>query len=1049
MAGTRVQEPMGGIGIPNLRIGLATLVPVPAGTPGALESDFTQAGPQPGSQRPQDADNKLSPFITNAQEVDTLIEVSQAGSARREGCMVTVRGQLEADTELKGWIPPTEMQGWTTAVFANVEVFDMFQAAVIPSTQEVIVVAKLLSTGAALARRWDPVTKEFVPGSVDILAGSGIAPGNHASVVVLPGSEDILAMVGIRGTIFRSKDKGATWSLYSLEPLGVTLTNPAALKRDRMAITPDGEIVLFHATATASEVAQFASSDEGATWEEVETTASLGNGIDVTALPDGTIGVTYGNVFARLASPFDPASAAPTIALPGGGGVERALWTDFDGTLYALRRTVSSNTLVLLRSKDSGTTWETFQFLPWSQATAPAATAVFPQNLMCVPREGGCALLHNFSMTGGTFDGSIGFMMLGGWSNVLGGVSGGGDLVLDRAGWGGGAAGGQGATWVPIDLPGNMGYTETGTAPTLAVGSIGELDSTTVGAVSQSQLFFGTEANMTQLIEARVRSGGALSATVIGSRMRLSDGVNNSDVAINFDGTGFRVQDLLAATDLATVAIDLTANDDETDYVQVKVEVTNHTALKVFYRRGTSTNWIRVTLTSSTLNFTGVLVLGAFRWRQIISGTANSRWRQAHVVTGAIAQQRVAGTNILIGKGMGSAPYPVPDLGAGLTGSKYAFMGLESGPGTVGERYDIDVDYVFGVKNIFIDVEPSRDVGWRALNEARQRLVFDLGRDTIIGKSIFSMLLGVQQRTCNIGTAADGDLVITPLGTFDSGGEFDTLAYLRSGDSVRPTPGFTDAERYLFQNEVVKGHVLLSATIAREILFARAGHWTGTVRPELVLDDIDGSEPASGDLTIVAPDAVHFVHTAGIRARYIQFDFPAATDQTPKGYIGCGSLAMGYVQPMGQRVEWDYGVDTGLNRDEDTSPYGTTRFRELGPPSTDWSGNHASGIDMIALRQAAPGDLNYIAPSSDLAGLVAQGDVWLLWRGLVAQDLKSGEIPCIAFPFIPDGSNATVCDRSLWTFGRIAGSVNAAGVVGDEGVSELMRILTPSVQEIR
>lgn len=1045
MAGARDNKAIGGLGIPNPALSYASLVPVPAGVPGLFESSFTEAGPSPGTARSVSALARLQPFIAAAQESDVLVEVLQAGGARREGCMVGYRTQTEADSEIRGWIPPTEIRGWTSAAYGTAATFDLFQCAVIPSSQEVICVAKRLADGVALSRLWSPTTKQW-GAAVDIQAGSGIAAGNHAAVVVLPESELILAMVGTQGTLFSSADKGATWQLYSLQPLGVTLTLPAALKRDRMAVTPNGEIVLFHATATPSEVAQFASSDEGATWEEVETTTALGTGIDVAALPDSSIGVAYGGSFARLASPFDLASAAPTVSITS--GAERALWSDFDGVLYVVGREVAAaRNLVIQRSKDSGSTWENFTFKPWAQPDAPAATSVGPENLHVVPTSGGALLCHNWAGTGGTFDGSIGAMEIGGWSNVQGGVASGGDLVIGRAAWGGDGAGSGGA-WVPIDLPVNMGWLTVGTPPALVAASVGELEQVTAAATGYDRTVLGTEANIVTVGEIRVRAGGNLAVTQIGYRVGLSDGATSSEVEINCDGTGFRVRDSIAATDLATVAIDLTSNDDETDYIQVRLAISGRTSLRVWYKRPSATNWIAVTLTTSTLDFTGLLLVGSIDWRHRTASTSTSRWRQFHFLTGAVALQRISGVNIQIGKGMGGAAYPIPDIGSA---SEWAYLGLQAGPGIVGQQYEIATFYQFGIQNLFPAIEPSPDTGWRALDETEQILVWDLGLDTLLGKSLFTALLRVEQRTCEVSYAADGAGAWTVLDTFDSGAEFTGLDWVRSGDSVRPktTFGSPNADRYLFQGEAVGGHFVFSAGKVRPIRECRAGGWgaSSTVIPELKCDDVDGTEAATGSGTIVMPDGILVSHTAGIRARFVRLRFPA--QDTARGYIGAGTaIPMGYVQALGQLHGWDWGSETNLNSDEQSSAYGTTRFVQRGPPATDWSQNHAGGLDQTDLRQLAPPDLDYQAPTADLAGLAALNDVWLLLRGLI-EDLKSGEIPCLSLPIIPDASGDTLTDRSIWTYGRITGGVRADGVVGEEGVDELVRVLDPTVSEIR
>jgi len=60
---------------------------------------------------------------------------------------------------------------------------------------------------------------------------------------------------------------------------------------------------------------------------------------------------------------------------------------------------------------------------------------------------------------------------------------------------------------------------------------------------------------------------------------------------------------------------------------------------------------------------------------------------------------------------------------------------------------------------------------------------------------------------------------------------------------------------------------------------------------------------------------------------------------------------------------------------------------------------------------------------------------------------RSGQLPLVVLPKIP-ATYTTITDPSLYLFGVLEGTVQSAQVVGDEGVSEYVRIESLTVTEL-
>ena len=149
--------------------------------------------------------------------------------------------------------------------------------ATIPSTQKVIVAA-LQSAGTIKLRVID--TDHSVTEQTATCATG--TDWNYPSLVVLPGSERILCFHG--GAAYFSDDEGATWSTHSASITTQTTTNYGPT----VACIYRGAIVLFvEDTSTAETIHHLVSTDGGASFSLVQSTASLGVRVDCVANEDG------------------------------------------------------------------------------------------------------------------------------------------------------------------------------------------------------------------------------------------------------------------------------------------------------------------------------------------------------------------------------------------------------------------------------------------------------------------------------------------------------------------------------------------------------------------------------------------------------------------------------------------------------------------------------------------------------------------------------------------------------------------------------------------
>ena len=158
----------------------------------ALNSDYTEKDPRPGTAVATDEDARLVPEISNAQDTDLEIRVTEAGLPGAEGAAVSYKKTSEDPDFERGWNQPNYFAGWVAQEWVGDFGFPTFIATscvTIPSTQEVVSVA--MYSSVRRSRVFDPETWTW--GAFTSLPTNPFV-SDPVALCVLRGSERILAI---------------------------------------------------------------------------------------------------------------------------------------------------------------------------------------------------------------------------------------------------------------------------------------------------------------------------------------------------------------------------------------------------------------------------------------------------------------------------------------------------------------------------------------------------------------------------------------------------------------------------------------------------------------------------------------------------------------------------------------------------------------------------------------------------------------------------------------------------------------------------------------
>jgi len=989
MMGERLRNPQHGIILWDRRFGPDNVTGQGVGT---TDSSYTERNPRPpGAVAIGDAEAVVSGQLDAAVEVEVLTSgLGGRASVMAEGLGYRSQAHPRAYTMLR--------EGASGALITVVG------AAVVPSTGYPVV-AYGGPDVTARTRRWtgsDDAWGSEVTISVGAKCNQGVC------IVALP-EDNALVLIAYEGALFspstawRSLDGGATWARYARNPIAAA---SKTLRRLIGARVGGSILVIGQPDDTSGDLFQWASNDNGVTFTLVEAATGLGRFVSVTRLLSGDGLVTFVDGSdqpraVKLGSAWQPLSSAERVPVGSGMSDPRgmATWADVDGSIMAVT-VEQTGEITFFESQDNGGTWVS------QQTTINIGANAFPNNLTGLATTRGAMLVHSHKQpSAADREDSAEVLWLGGWDNM--------ELQRGQA-----YSGVTGNIWVPWTLPVAGRWTAFG------AGS----NATTDGMQLVGQRRFDADPipaeNVMYTCDVSVPAGkGSTVANQIGAQIIAGAASNLYNVTLRLADVGWVLFDNNGTAILGSGAADLTE--------RMQFAITYQGAeMFVHVRRPYAESWARFGPFTPALS-TGTRMV---RWGNLLStGAPESSWWMSGW------RRDIGGEEVYLSKAAWNGRTTPTRLPA-VAGSA-AVLSLRGGPAVNLQSATITPEAEYPLSAALPDRRLSPSAPWEATAETEQIITFDLGSRAWIGHAIGVMVSRANFRTAALELSLTGGAFAT-VATLDLATGFSAgLTFDRVGASVTPATGTAAAGRYLQENELAGGYVILDGTHARRILGNSAGGWvtSGTVVPVLTIE-LSGGEPTSGGIVIVAPGGCMVAMSGSVTSgRYWRLRIPAQL--TPNGRIGAGAILMGRCVAMGAPPDWAWTEEARPNVVIERDSRGTPTVYEQGPVSRTWGWGWGDGTDLLDLREDANPD--FVGRAGSLALTAAEDVAWAMRGHLETHQA----LPVVAMRDI-GASGVTVTDPTMWLYAHLVSSVAPRGMLGEEGQTERVRVDSITFAEI-
>lgn len=1001
---------------------------------GSTTSLYQQAGPHAGGAAvpagPTGSESKVLAAIEGIgdQTAPMVIEILKSGNPGLDDQAMEIgyRYASESGTQTRGWTSP--------GCILNAEIIhtDPIMSAATSPEGQILVVG---SNGTAgFARVYDPTEETAsgvtVPGAGLFSAMCATFDAEGFGFCLTQDASSVWRMYRSRG---QALSMATEWDEVAFEPFD---TKPSvAPDKLRLLTLPSGDWCLIEITDGGANliVTQWASSDRGSSWTLVDTDTATFQGMgDVCVTPAGNIGmVLIDGTQSRYYSSSSPwislfsSGTASAVSNINNTSAECWLTADPAGQLWVIIRSSSStSSMFAFPSNDEGASWESVeQFYNLEGDTGEYITggqAVFSGGSLC--------LVHKCVSAATTHDSLTRLIALGGWENCQYLYGSGGNSSLSIT---------EGATYTPIALPGALTPWSEGGTGTLAISTGAVVITTDFAGTTHKNVTATTPPAVSAMakatLEFKVAVGSSSTASIasphITGKVRVSDGSTYSGLGVQLSTTAFAVVDELG-NNLVTITRSMTSKT----HFRISVEFGGKGT--VYYRATGTNTWI-LAYETTTLADSGGITTGTVVWghsQAPASGENVSTWGyvwwashgtsldtspHSRMVTTA-QQQALQGKRVTVN--------PSPLEGHTL------FIRATDGPGITGELYTISPRYDHPITALFPQVSPSPRNTWRTTSSGSVYLTWDVDPtyETSLGRSIGLGLMKTNLGLVTLSGSVDGG-TFTELGVWDSS-VGSGLTYTLTGNVLRITGGTCP---YIFRGQYVGGSVRIH-TSYRKIV----SHTEGIVSAasgkhvEFILDGIDGTEAASGGMALRAHSGVLVVHN--VNQPYRQFRLEIFNYGTPEGYFEIGNMVLGPLITSGQQMSRGWTAQYERNASNQETRDLISRVKRLGPARKSWTWPYTDPMDQTSLRGSNPTPDYLDSASSTGEALANFRDLPYLNAGLV-EELKSGEVVCIALNPIPAVSGTTVTDPTQFLYGRLASDVGVDHVLGDEGANEALR----------
>lgn len=736
----------------------ALLIQDSAWAPSCLASDssFTGLDPLPGIPQPASTGYGMT-LLTGGSFADKdatiTITTQQGGLVARDGASFL----WDSGGDPYGWDAPTVITGWESMVWATSPHVGT-PCVVALSTSIYAVWASGTLEDAAYG-----CSPGGTPASLPALAGATLAVGCSPCLVSLP--DRLVLYIWVQDAASQllalqmqySTDDGATWTLGSTNVLPELLssdTDGYTVARTRAAYS-NGQILLIVGLklndttlypaqpdpakqAYRNEVRQFASSDGGNTFAQIWASDpyKIGaahwwedpNSQDGGALPDvvavdGTFYIVWISLIDLSPYSFRIESAYQSMSTATGAQASTSeswgildatsaylsdgdcvLVADETGVLYATGRTpTAGNRWVINHSTDRGDSWP-----PMAKSSGVGGGGLWwdaevsgthPSSAAGCWWRGSLAVVAGQDSTSTYDGGSLSVYWLGGSSTVT--MPGYDAFRADsrQVSWG--------QTWLPLDKPGDSGWTRTvtgGPSESLASGLL-------AASVSVGQSLIYSVAPLGTVTGGVIASWSAshTSGTSYRVRLRTADATEGYQLTITLSSTTLTIIDGKTSSTIASAAV--------TGEVAILASITAGVA-SVWYRvvaaQSGSRAWTRLVDSVALTDDAGATWSASLiDWGHPLGGAAAASWRWFYWIDDE-------GLNYA-GTGLGSVVLP-----EGLLGRRYAASPVnldgsttitaQNGPTYAGDSWAISVRYENGPDSLFPVSAPSpgAPAGWTA-----------------------------------------------------------------------------------------------------------------------------------------------------------------------------------------------------------------------------------------------------------------------------------------------------------------------------------------------
>jgi len=1103
MGTQQTQDYLHSMVIPEERAGNDNLTAVGAGGSASTDSSYSQSGPRPGVAEPA-VDTELVVETSGSQSAKGQLELlaRRAGHPTpTDGAFVwrDVAGGDGTD-EYKGRDRYMSVTGWDPFDMTADDVLEPPLDVLRLASGKLLCTGLTDSTGNRYVSQYDPSTSTWgTPVAIGVQDGTnrrcsclvqldrvydGATEPRVLLFMVTPDEYQI--------DVHRSDDEGATWTIHSQRCCDVAIVDsagdPFTAMRKLSAAHNDEQIVLFLYAEDGDHgnlvIHQWASSDLGGTLQEVARASTPSADDDwrepsVSALPEGgfvmtchvaeyTTAGTYSHRFGSAYTDFREGLVVAiwTGLVVSNDWISGCSWIDEDGVLYALYNRYNSGStqweLQLAQSRDFGASWSLYE----SQVLTWESNVDYLNRFDCTSTAGRAALCTRWYVgSATTYEGdSVACVWLGGYSeHTLPDSTHDSDLSFEEVNALGYAPAttsqANGELYLPVDLPAALTWTGVDTWSTLTAAGELQINPTAATQIYQSTKGAGETKVMLEFA-VRVPAGqGSKTTDRIAVKLRLGDGAGYEyEASIQLDDTGFRIYDVHGAAHLAG-----TATPDFTSKVHVRVAMEKFAGtpgtctIRTWYASDAHAREWTESLTGTLTDRGGAYAANRIQWGHLATSSDTSHWSMVGYSYDVNAWSEDPAFYSLFCSNWSNPECLSPAAFSGLPVGVHDGVRVRarSGPCAVGQTWDITTRYDHPVSNLDPRISGSPSRTWRSsADNVEEWITWDLedvdATTWLEGDAICCFVLNSNVRQVVFEGKPGAGAWVT-LATMEADTDYSGIRYERNGVAVRPDEAqVTTAERYLFPEDHVGDTFDLGAggegNQYRKILHNSGGAWRGsgvtTMRPTLILEDVEAGNPSSGTGAIWrrsfgAVVSSHWGET------YDHYRIRIPAQHTRDDYYEIGNVVIGTVRLLARRYDRGYQYVHVQPLSLQERPDLTTTARPVGKLRRELTFSWVdTGFDLTELDLAQP-DVDYVAIGSGNEPAGVFGETGRLVEGIVRR-AEQATCPVLLLTALEKQTGASKVQQESRTramfWGRIVTDPMSPAVLGHETRSEFEQL---------